>query len=398
MEYTTLFKSENNTEHFNNLIVTHEDLDGLVSAKIIEFALDTNNETSYIVSHFSPKEGTTTSIIYDILFNQKITVDKIWILDRQTLTPKGYSMIKDKISELIVIDHHPTQLASEYYHELYLKNKGNVFHQIVFSYPMDEIDYVPSAALMCYYYILKHYENMEYKIFSKIGLHILAKLTSLWDTFQFKYLPDGLLKNCVLTLQAKCSYTPSPIFFEDVIKMIMNDDSIMYIDMNNRENVDELLNYFYQSYKKYLDYYNKDIRKVYSCIIDDNANNKTQLMNLPINGKTYKTLIAYYNHDIALMSSVADELLNNADSLDILVFITPLGNISVRIHKDVNGIIATDVCSLVCEKYGGHSKAAGGSMIEDVNQLFIEKFLTYLKIDNAEDYLISDKLILNTNI
>lgn len=196
-----------------SIIVTHGDLDGIVSSALVSIGLkDAFKMNHIIMSSLDPTSKTTEELIVEAM---KL-IDKfsgiIYILDRDIARPEFLNTYGRCVHWL---DHHKTSI------EKYLENRDayNDVEEYLTSNPTE------SGATMAYELMLDlfSYQNEEIDERTKSRLSRWAELTALWDTFTWKKDPKSDDSRIAKKL-AFASYTLTPALLHEFVvsEFVMN--------------------------------------------------------------------------------------------------------------------------------------------------------------------------------
>lgn len=189
-----------------SIIVTHGDLDGIVSSALVSIGLKEAFKMNHIImSSLDPTSKTTEELIVEAM---KL-IDKfsgiVYILDRDIARPEFINTCGRYIHWL---DHHKTSI------EKYLENRDayNNVEEYLTSNPTE------SGATMAYELMLDlfSYQNEEIDERTNSCLSRWAELTALWDTFSWKKDPKSDEAHKAKKL-AYASYTLTPSMLYDII-------------------------------------------------------------------------------------------------------------------------------------------------------------------------------------
>lgn len=302
-----------------SIIVTHGDLDGIVSSALVSIGLkDAFKMNHIILSSLDPTAKTTEEMILEAM---KL-VDKfsgvIYILDRDIARPE---FMNTYARWTHWIDHHKTSI------EKYLGNRDAYVE--VEEYLTENS--TESAATLAYELMLDMYDYQHEEIDerTKSRLSRWAELTALWDTFNWKKDPNSDDSKIAKKL-AFASYTLTPsMLYEFVDKAFVMDPQLRFA---------------------------ADI--FMSKLIDTRA---TALMRAKVcNMKGYEFMILT-DVEPEFISMVADYCFDKYQSTDVVLCIGG-GLISTRVRQE-SDFDASSLMKQLGSKYGfsggGHVKAAG---------------------------------------
>lgn len=167
-----------------NLIVSHKDLDGVMSAAIATFASESSQKDVVVYTDISPKTDKTDEIIREAIQGLKTLsmamFDEIFILDRATcsteLLEELYNLGVKKVTH---IDHHVTNEAQSDKNQMYMYRKyDNYGFYSIFRNDKGQ-DY--SASYLAYKYFISYITNLDTKAFKVLRNYSI--LADLYDTF-----------------------------------------------------------------------------------------------------------------------------------------------------------------------------------------------------------------------
>lgn len=351
-----------------NIILTHSDVDGLVSAAIArEFITSVADQDRclisdryIIVSSLAAQPIETDKMLkvackYLGTTTEKLTAnDMIWILDRTNFTDEMISKIGDinNIPYMVVADHH---ISSTLRHEEVL-GSGCFRHMYsVLSNDISSCGATNTKELV--YELLKRYgfssESYDAWKFSGGGLDRLVEITNNWDTFRWKTLDDESEK-----LRAQKIQSMDKIFGDKVTWDIIS-KAVSYSDENSSawDMIIDDVDLAYKIFESKLND-NKFVVK-HKC--------KNNLVYGTRNGVKSTICIMFGMEEF--QSMLSDYIFEENSDIDAVIWINYGGTISIR-SREGSSIEARELAVKLSEASGfsggGHPKAAGGR-IKDGN-------------------------------
>lgn len=201
-----------------SIIVTHGDLDGIVSASLISEGLKSAFMTNHIImSSLDPTAKMTEDLILKASENVEKFSGIVYIVDRDIARPE---FLNTYATHTHWIDHHKTSI------EKYLSSRDayNNIEEYLTSNPTE------SAATLAYELMLDlfSYQNTDIDERTKSRLSRWAELTTLWDTFTWKKDPKSDDSRIAKKL-AFASYTLTPsMLYEFVDKAFVMDPQLRF--------------------------------------------------------------------------------------------------------------------------------------------------------------------------
>lgn len=345
-----------------NIILTHSDVDGLVSAAIarefITSVADQDrcliNDRYIIISSLAAQPietdkmlklackclGTTT---------EKLTAnDMIWILDRTNFTDEMISKIGDKnnIPYMVVADHH---ISSTLRHEEVL-GSGCFRHMYsILSNDINSCGATNTKELV--YELLRRYgfssESYDAWKFSGGGLDRLVEITNNWDTFRWKTLEDESEK-----LRAQKIQAMDKIFGDKVTWDIIS-RAVSYSSENNPawDMMIDDVELAYRVFESKLNDHKFIVKHKYKDNLIYGTRNRVK-----------STICIMFGME-EFQSMLSDYIFSEDDIVDAVIWINYSGTISVRSREGAT-IDARELAVKLSEASGhsggGHTKAAGG--------------------------------------
>lgn len=303
-----------------SIIVTHGDLDGIVSSALVSIGLkDAFKMNHIIMSSLDP----TAQMTENLILEANKLVDKfsgiIYILDRDIARPEFLNTYGRYVHWL---DHHKTSI------EKFLGNR-DAYADNVEEYLTDNP--TESGATMAYELMLDlfSYQNEEIDERTNSRLSRWAELTALWDTFTWKKDPKSDDSRIAKKL-AFASYTLTPSILYDFV------DTAFVMDPQLRFAAD-----------------------IYKSKFTDACN--SALMNGRVcNLKGYEFTVLT-DVEPEFISMVADYCFDRYQSTDVVLCIGN-GLVSTRVRQE-SDFDASNLMKQLGAKYGfsggGHVKAAG---------------------------------------
>lgn len=232
--------------NFNSrvLIVTHKDLDGVMSAAIASMALESEGKDTVIYTDISPKVEKTDEIIEEALSGM-VTMsmsifDEVYILDRAACSKEMCVRLNNLgVNKVVHIDHHPTNKNHSVGNLIHMLNVDTDFYRYIGNEDGD--DY--SACYLTFREFVLRLNNLS--TFSYKLLRNYTILSDLYDTFNWtKFVNineenvNGILNSRYnINLEEMIPYTMvTPL---DVRPVNMNyiykfmDDEDFFEEMNN---------------------------------------------------------------------------------------------------------------------------------------------------------------------
>ena len=345
-----------------NIILTHSDVDGLVSAAIArEFITSVADQDRclisdryIIVSSLAAQPIETDKMLkvackYLGTTTEKLTAnDMIWILDRTNFTDEMISKIGDinNIPYMVVADHH---ISSTLRHEEVL-GSGCFRHMYsVLSNDINSCGATNTKELV--YELLRRYgfssESYDAWKFSGGGLDRLVEITNNWDTFRWKTLDDESEK-----LRAQKIQSMDKIFGDKVTWDIIS-KAVSYSDENNSawDMIIDDVDLAYKIFESKLNDHKFVVK--HKC--------KNNLVYGTRNGVKSTICIMFGMEEF--QSMLSDYIFEENSDIDAVIWINYGGTISVR-SREGSSIEARELAVKLSEASGftggGHPKAAGG--------------------------------------
>lgn len=197
-----------------SIIVTHGDLDGVVSASLISEGLKSAFMTNHIImSSLDPTAKMTEDLILKASENVEKFSGIVYIVDRDIYNPEFKDIYP--IQHTHWIDHHKSSI------EKYLSNRDayNEVEEYLTSNPSE------SAATLAYELMLDlfSYQNIDIDERTKSRLSRWAELTALWDTFTWKKDPNSDDSKIAKKLAfASYTLTPAMLYEFAISEFVMN--------------------------------------------------------------------------------------------------------------------------------------------------------------------------------
>ena len=162
---------EINTNEKKNIILTHDDADGLMSAAVFQKLMKADDGVWGVISSINPTSAETDRMFEEAKKRWQISKGvKVIVIDREILSEKVLESLKDNC--VIYIDHHKTSENSSF--------DKNV------TFIWDEKE---SAATLSLRYFEKFPEDWKKVSEREMGIiKRVAENVKLWDTFQWTQL------------------------------------------------------------------------------------------------------------------------------------------------------------------------------------------------------------------
>ena len=326
------------------IVLTHGDMDGVVSAFQLRDHLYNNNQDT---KQFKP---------FIILSDLKVTPeqsfkmlkiackwigvdpseltkdDTIYILDRPSFRSEDLEFISNKCS-YVVIDHHETSVGN---HEL-ISQHFDKSELLINTNP----EYC-GATLTMEYISKKERSNIDRNPFKR-----LAYITNSWDTFLWtKFKDETDIKNA-LAIQS-CDKIFGPLLSW---KYLLS----TYFNSSEHDVWEGFKEYAYMAYE----IFNTKLEEHYNLVKSKLYENMVRFYN--DKGRLYRTVVLQGMEEY--QSMLAHNIFRDFDCVDVVLFYNLTGTISIRTRED-SGIKANDLAVSISQFHGfsggGHPNAAGG--------------------------------------
>lgn len=338
------------------VVLTHGDMDGLVSAIQIKRLLDIKNrkaksqhgsETEYIIlSDLKVSPEHTYNMLKIACKWAGITPedlnhkDSIYILDRPTFRHEDAEHLSHDI-KYVAIDHHETSVA---------------LHKEIasrFKYSQILIDASPEK---CGATLSNDFLRLTYGYTYAEPYSELARITNQWDTFLWTKSNDVSVRYNAMAIQACDKVFGNPLVWR-------------YLKKAECESKDAMVDKSHGVYKGIWDYFSKQAYTAYDIFfskLDDiyglvNYHLDNNTFEIQQDGKSYLCAILHGMEEY--QSMLAQKLFEEHADLDIIVYYNISGTISIR-TRETCPIKANKLAVTIGEFHGfsggGHPNAAGG--------------------------------------
>lgn len=336
----------------NIYILTHGDMDGLVSAlNIKELVKRKYQRHNYIIAadlKVSPEHSFVMLNRCAKMMHQDLNTlsnnDMVFILDRPSFQPSDLENVPNTV-HYTVLDHHATSETNHKIAKDYFVNS-----QVI-------VDCAPniSACMLSYYLLCDTIRdsNVQY------GFYDISNITCHWDTFLWKTLDDDdTMVNDALSIQACDKIYKELVTWNYLNKSLTSARSATGLQFAST--IWDTFKIFAYTAKTIFFTQFESMYKLATYKIYD-----SMIRFIDETGRLYRCVILHEMREF--QSLIADRIFEDFESIEIVIFYNDAGTISIR-TRDTSGIkanyLASEIGKLCGYSGGGHPNAAGGR-IED---------------------------------
>lgn len=329
----------NITDKVDVLILTHGDLDGIMSGVILEKWLSSKGKKYKAIYNMATGSGTTDYMYKDNA--DKLHRDGIvYITDRTFFSYKGtINAVKQNGHHIDYIDHHIVgDIEAENLE--YAKTQGIRDNYIISNNH--------SAALLTYGHII----NLDDKFDADSSIFGLARHVSHWDTFKWKEL-TGLEQDIPKALKAWESMNQMTYIADRFFGVETKDDLVKVLEETSL-------------CKKI---YDNNIEELFKYINDNQIGFNTLKTSNPDLGAHIGYILNEKHVKYEYLSDLADNLFERGEKVDFVIW-KQENLISIRTSRKSElkaNVMAEYISGIFQGTGGGHPNAAGGKLKDNVS-------------------------------
>lgn len=356
---TNILEYTNNIRNRKNgltIVLTHGDMDGLVSAIQIKRHIDIINDMSkkqcgdwneyIILSDLKVSPEHTYNMLKIACKWAGITPedlnhkDSIYILDRPTFRKEDAEHLSRDIF-YVAIDHHETSV---------------LHHKEIASRFILNKTLINASPERCGATLSNDFLRLVHGYAHSEPYELIAKITNQWDTFLWTKSDDSSVRHNALALQA-CDRVFGNTLVWKYLKKAEYESMNAIVDAS-RGVYNDMWDYFSKwAYTAYDIFFSK-LDDIYKLV---NYHLKSNTFGVYQDGKEYGCAVLHGMEDY--QSMLAQRLFENHSELDIIVYYNISGTISIRTRETCPikaNLLAVALGEFHGYSGGGHPNAAGG--------------------------------------